>query len=141
MKVTIYGRSEEPVSRCVECDLAEPESLASLGGSAPGLVDGILSAKARQPMKSLALTLHKRVGQKPRNSTMPSTRNIILPNDITTRSLFPLTRWRVSFPVATSLRSAVWELVMVPTLKQWFASTSRLMQWAEVTEGFSMCKF
>ena len=27
---------------CVECDLAEPESLASLGGSAPGLVDGIL---------------------------------------------------------------------------------------------------
>ena len=27
----------------VECDLAEPESLASLGGSAPGLVDGILS--------------------------------------------------------------------------------------------------
>ena len=29
---------------CIECDLAEPESLASLGGSAPGLVDGILSA-------------------------------------------------------------------------------------------------
>ena len=28
---------------CVECNLAEPESLASLGGSAPGLVDGILS--------------------------------------------------------------------------------------------------
>ena len=28
---------------CVECDLTEPESLASLGGSAPGLVDGILS--------------------------------------------------------------------------------------------------
>ena len=25
-----------------ECDLAEPESLASLGGSAPGLFDGIL---------------------------------------------------------------------------------------------------
>ena len=41
--MTIYGQSEEPVSRCVECDLAEPESLASLGGSAPGLVDGILS--------------------------------------------------------------------------------------------------
>ena len=38
------GRSEELVSRCVECDLAEPESLASLGGSAPGVVDGILSA-------------------------------------------------------------------------------------------------
>ena len=31
------------MSRCVECDLAEPESLASLGGSAPGVVDGILS--------------------------------------------------------------------------------------------------
>ena len=28
---------------CIECDLAEPESLASLGGSAPGVVDGILS--------------------------------------------------------------------------------------------------
>ena len=40
--MTIYGRSEELVSRCVECDLTEPESLASLGGSAPGLVDGIL---------------------------------------------------------------------------------------------------
>ena len=37
------GRSEELVSRCVECDLAEPESLASLGGSAPGVADGILS--------------------------------------------------------------------------------------------------
>ena len=37
------GRSEELVSRCVECDLAKPESLASLGGSAPGVVDGILS--------------------------------------------------------------------------------------------------
>ena len=36
-------QSEELVSRCVECDLAEPESLASLGGSAPGVVDGILS--------------------------------------------------------------------------------------------------
>ena len=39
------GRSEELVSRCVECDLAEPESLASLGGSAPGVVDGILSKR------------------------------------------------------------------------------------------------
>ena len=38
------GRSEELVSRCVECDLAEPESLASLGGSAPGVVDGIMSS-------------------------------------------------------------------------------------------------
>ena len=41
--MTILGRSEELVSRCIECDLAEPESLASLGGSAPGVVDGILS--------------------------------------------------------------------------------------------------
>ena len=41
--MTIYSRSEELVSRCVECDLAEPESLTSLGGSAPGFVDGILS--------------------------------------------------------------------------------------------------
>ena len=41
--MTILGQSEELVSRCVECDLAEPESLASLGGSAPGVVDGILS--------------------------------------------------------------------------------------------------
>ena len=41
--MTFGGRSEELVSRCVECDLAEPESLASLGGSAPGVVDGILS--------------------------------------------------------------------------------------------------
>ena len=41
--MTIYGQSEELVSRCVECDLAEPESLPSLGGSAPGLGDGILS--------------------------------------------------------------------------------------------------
>ena len=41
--MTIYSRSEELVSRCVECDLAEPESLVSLGGYAPGLVDRILS--------------------------------------------------------------------------------------------------
>ena len=41
--MTILGRSEELFSRCVECDLAEPESLSSLGGSAPGVVDGILS--------------------------------------------------------------------------------------------------
>ena len=45
--MTILGRSEELVSRCVECDLAEPESLASLGGSAPGVVDGILSLAPR----------------------------------------------------------------------------------------------
>ena len=41
--MTIYSRSEVLVSRCIECDLAEPESLTSLGGSAPGVVDGILS--------------------------------------------------------------------------------------------------
>ena len=41
--MTIYGLSEELVSRCVGCDLAEPESLTSLGGSEPGVVDGILS--------------------------------------------------------------------------------------------------
>ena len=41
--MTIYGRSEELVSTCIECDLAEPESLASLGGSAPGLPEEILS--------------------------------------------------------------------------------------------------
>ena len=41
--MTIYGRSEEVVSRCVECYLAEPETLTSLGDSAPGVVDGILS--------------------------------------------------------------------------------------------------
>ena len=44
------GRSEELVSRCVECDLAEPESLASLGGSAPGVVDGILSIPMTQTL-------------------------------------------------------------------------------------------
>ena len=38
----------ELVSRCVECNLAEPESLASLGGSAPGVVDGILSLETDQ---------------------------------------------------------------------------------------------
>ena len=48
--MTIYGRSVELVSRCVKCHLAEPESLASLGGSAPGLVDGILSQLFGDPM-------------------------------------------------------------------------------------------
>ena len=47
------GRSEELVSRCVECDLAEPESLASLGGSAPGVVDGILSVMVTSRVRSL----------------------------------------------------------------------------------------
>ena len=50
------GRSEELVSRCVECDLAEPESLASLGGSAPGVVDGILSGHAGI---TSSITLHR----------------------------------------------------------------------------------
>ena len=45
--MTILGRSEGLVSKCIECDLAESESLASLGGSAPGVVDGILSAKEK----------------------------------------------------------------------------------------------
>ena len=31
------------MSRCIEYDLAEPEFLVSLGGPAPGVVDGILS--------------------------------------------------------------------------------------------------
>ena len=43
--MTIYSQSEELVSRCIECDLAEPESLTSQGGSAPGLSDGILSMR------------------------------------------------------------------------------------------------
>ena len=55
--MTIYGQSEELVSRCVECDLAEPESLASLGGSAPGLVDGILSS--RQSIRQLVTVCRK----------------------------------------------------------------------------------
>ena len=38
----------ELVSGCVECGLAEPESLASLGGSAPGVVDGILSTMQQE---------------------------------------------------------------------------------------------
>ena len=57
--MTIDGRSEELVSRCVECDLAEPESLTSLGGSAPGLVDGILSTSNK--MGVYRLFCHKQV--------------------------------------------------------------------------------
>ena len=54
------GRSEELVSRCVECDLAEPESLASLSGSAPGVVDGILSIwKKSHFLKSKYNQIHK----------------------------------------------------------------------------------
>ena len=41
--MTIYSRSEELVSWCIECHLAEPESLAALGGSAPGVVHEIRS--------------------------------------------------------------------------------------------------
>ena len=47
--MTILGRTEGLVSRSVECDLAEPESLASLGGSAPAVVDGILSPRPSRP--------------------------------------------------------------------------------------------
>ena len=43
--MTIYGLSEELASRCIECDLAEPESLTSLGGSEPGVFDGSLSSR------------------------------------------------------------------------------------------------
>ena len=52
--MTIYDPSEELVSRCVECDLAEPESLASLGGSAPGLVEGILSLISDSPKNEIS---------------------------------------------------------------------------------------
>ena len=55
--MTILGRSEELVSRCVECDIAEPESLSSLGGSAPGVVDGILSGLDRSKQSQSILTL------------------------------------------------------------------------------------
>ena len=55
--MTILGRSEELVSRCFECDLAEPESLASLGGSAPGVVDGILSLDYTHPSQRAIQTL------------------------------------------------------------------------------------
>ena len=66
--MTILGRSEELVSRCVECDLAEPESLASLGGSAPGVVDGILSTSWLQLLKlgnleELTLNIFPRFGE------------------------------------------------------------------------------
>ena len=56
------GRSEELVSRCVECDLAEPESLASLGGSAPGVVDGILSGRD-QPKLRIRIFQHNLVSE------------------------------------------------------------------------------
>ena len=54
------GRSEELVSRCVECDLAEPESLASLGGSAPGVVDGILSGMVGCCLRGEVFSCNKR---------------------------------------------------------------------------------
>ena len=67
MYVTIYGRSEELVSRCAECQLAEPESLPSLGGSAPGVFDGILSLykTSTQLRTSLDLTLVPLKGRPP----------------------------------------------------------------------------
>ena len=55
--MTILGRSEELVSRCLECDLAEPESLSSLGGSAPGVVDGILSVSSAMEAKFSGLLI------------------------------------------------------------------------------------
>ena len=66
--MTILGRSEELVSRCVECDLAEPESLASLGGSAPGVVDGILS-------RGLAISfgISRIASRQPKRDALPST--------------------------------------------------------------------
>ena len=57
--MTIYGRSEELVSRCVECDLAEPESLTSQGGSAPGVVDGILSSHIHERSKTLLCQIER----------------------------------------------------------------------------------
>ena len=57
---------------CVECDLAEPESLASLGGSEPRVVDGILSIVDRTDLPNQPVDiLKKRIkGGKPQNSTM-----------------------------------------------------------------------
>ena len=65
--MTFYGRSEELVSRCIECDLVEQESLASLGGSASGLVDGILSKWIGQYLKGTpneGITLHPNMQQR-----------------------------------------------------------------------------
>ena len=66
--MTILGRSGELVSRCVECDLAEPESLASLGGSAPGVVDGILS---RRYVNKTLESYERMFNEKPRKSRPP----------------------------------------------------------------------
>ena len=70
------GRSEELVSRCVECDLAEPESLASLGGSAPGVVDGILSTLLTMKIQVLfwlssMLILFRKSWNSPPNGVSP----------------------------------------------------------------------
>ena len=64
------GRSEELVSRCVECDLAEPESLASLGGSAPGVVDGT-SVTPLQLGGSLAPPEQDRLEHGPHSCKLP----------------------------------------------------------------------
>ena len=53
--MTIYGRSDELVSRCIECDLAEPDSLTSLGGSAPGVADGILSGESQSVLANTTI--------------------------------------------------------------------------------------
>ena len=53
---------------CVECDLAEPESLASLGGSAPGVVDGILSKPGKPSNKPLELSFIVHVPSTPPSS-------------------------------------------------------------------------
>ena len=74
--MTIYGRSEELVSRCVECDLAEPESLASLGGSSPGLVDGILSKSVEKAYGEYPLHKLNHVWL-----TLQSCLNMIIEND------------------------------------------------------------
>ena len=79
--MTIYSQSEELVSRCVECDLAEPESLTSLGGSAPGVVDGILSgytrdedgtiADPRKYAEKILESYEKLFGNKPKKTRTP----------------------------------------------------------------------
>ena len=60
--MTIYVRSEELVSRCIECDRAEPESLTSLGGSAPGVVDGILSKDAYNMTTHIYMPFDRQLG-------------------------------------------------------------------------------
>ena len=106
------GRSEELVSRCVECDLAEPESLASLGGSAPGVVDGILSPQSisiRVHPKSLigmpyAHSLHGHPHPASRTLSMspPGMAQLQIPR-ITSRSTFSLEILSSTSPDAVKL--------------------------------------